>query len=222
MIASGTLIADDGNQVAVFPSQDLRLTQGTNTSYSHTNTKNTDNASLTGRKKLYAPCDMKIYSNQGSGGYGIIIYHSINPVHTAGHGLTHITLVLMHDNNAQVWGGKGSVYPQGSHFYNEGDKDASGLTTGVHVHYEVALGHQTVRSKGTGSNDNFEISNSVYLDDVFYINMTDVITPDAPDGDHRYSWKTFEGGISPDPVDPDKKQSDILTLMITRALPDFM
>lgn len=220
MIPSGKLVASDGKQVAVFPSQDLNITQGTNTSYSHKGTKNTDNASRSGRKKLYAPCDLIVYNNASSGGYGIVYFHTVEPVYTSRYGLTHFTMVLMHDNNAQRWT-QGKIYRQGEHIYDEGDADPSGMTTGVHVHYEVATGHQTSRVRKDG-NSNFEIRNSVYLDDIFYINMTDVLSENPPNnqfrGDHTYEWLIYDGGITPKP----DGESDILTLMLSKALPDFM
>lgn len=220
MIPNGKLVASDGNQVAVFPSQDMYITQGTNTNYSHKGTKNTDNASASNRRKLYAPCDMKLYLNASSGGYGILFYHSVKPVHTARYGLTHITMVLMHDNNAHQFV-QGKTYKQGEHIYTEGDADPSGLTTGIHVHYEVAVGHQYSRTR-LGEGYNYEIVNSVYLDDIFFNNMTNIIRDNPPanqfQGDHVYNWLTFDGETGVDPSKP-SGEDGIYHAILSKAFP---
>ena len=195
----------DGVQVSVFPSQDLYITQGTNTSYSHYGTKNTDNASGATKRRLYAPCDVKCVSNQTSGGYGVVIYQTVNPVHTPRYDLTHFSLVLMHDNNSIMWE-VGKTYEQGEWFYTEGDVDASGLTTGIHVHYEVAIGLTTSRIQSV-TDGYFHINpNQVYLDDIFYKNLTNVVRENAPVGvyygDHTFNFLEFSGGvIPPDPTE---------------------
>lgn len=220
MIPNGKLKTEDNAyQVAVFPSQDMYITQGTNTNYSHKGTKNTDNASNANRRKIYAPCDMVLYNNAYAGGYGIVIYHSLLPVQTARHGVTHITLVMMHDNNSAQFV-EGKVYRQGEHIYTEGNADPSGLTTGIHVHYEVALGHQTTRSR-IGVGYNYEINNSVYLDDVFFKNMTNIIRENAvgnDKGDHTYVWLEYEGGIIP-PTPTPSGDKGIYHAMLSKAFP---
>lgn len=222
MILNGKLVASDGVQVAVFPSQDLYITQGTNTNYSHKNTLNTDNASGSSRRRLYAPCDVVCVSNQTSGGYGIVIYQTVNPVHTARYGITHFSLVLMHDNNSSMWQ-VGKTYEQGEWFYTEGDADPSGLTTGIHVHYEVALGHTTTRVR-LDENSNYHISpNQVYLDDIFFKNLTNVIRENAPAGpmygSHTFNFLEFQGGITPEPPSGEK---NIYHLMLSKAFPNML
>lgn len=224
MINGGKLNTEDGQyQVAVFPSQDMYITQGTNTSYSHRGTKNTDNASGSGRKILYAPCDMRLVANNSSGGYGIVIYHTVDKVQLADGSIDHFTLVLMHDNNASRWE-QGKIYRQGEAFYEEGDADPSGMTTGIHVHFEVAKGHVTQRVK-TDPNGYYHIINPVYLDEIFFKNMTNVIRENAPSGqfygDHTFVWKEYQGGIEPDPdPKPDVEGVGIYHAMLSKAFPN--
>lgn len=195
-------LSDDNNQVAIFPSQDLNITQGANAPYSHLGTKNTDNASAYGRKRLYAPCDMKVVSSS-LGGYGVVIYHTIEPVYTARHGLTHFTMVLMHDDNSSRWT-EGSVIRQGDHIYDEGTADPSGLTTGVHVHYELSLGHKTERII-TMAGGRYHIKDPVYIDDIFFIDYTNIVKTNAvgsDKGEKTFIWKLWYGGgggVIPDP-----------------------
>lgn len=225
MIPNGKLVAGDGKQIAVFPSTELNITQGTNTNYSHRCTKNTDNAVRSGASRnIYAPVDMKCVANHSSAGYGVVIYHTIEEVYTARYGLTHFTLVMMHDNNASRWE-VGKIYRQGEHIYTEGDADPSGLTTGIHVHYEVALGHTTTRTRSCENGYLHITPNQVYLDDIFFKNMTVFVKENATGqftGDHVFNFLEWKGSVDPDPdpTPPSKTGDDMLVAMLVRAYPN--
>lgn len=212
MASQGFTLSKNGVQVALFPSQQINITQGTNTNYSHAYTKNTDNACDSDKRKLYAPFDVKCVSNLHAQGYGLVCYQSVNPVHTP-LGIKDVSMWLMHDNNASQWQ-VGKIYKQGEHFYTEGDADPSGLTTGIHVHLEVAFGHVTNRIKSNPEGF-YHIVDQVYIDDVFYTNGTPVISENASGmfkGDHTFKFKEFTGGE----VVPTPKNELIKLLLITK------
>lgn len=215
MIKHGKLKTNDNIQVACFPSQELNITQGANSSYSHSGTKNTDNACIESRRDIYAPCDMRVVSNQTSVGFGIVIFHTIEPVLIADGIVSHFTLVCMHDNYSTPYQ-VGNIYRQGDKIYREGNADPSGLTTGIHVHYEVALGHETERVLGSGGR--YHIKNPVYIDQIFFKNLTIVRSENAEGswkGDRTFLFKEYTGGITP----PNPSGKNIYHLMISKAFP---
>lgn len=187
------LTTPQGVEVAVFPGVNINITQGANAPYSHAGTKNTDNASGVGMRDLYAPCKLKVVSNQTSAGYGIVIYHTVEPVLKANGTIGHFTLVCMHDNASDRWT-LNSVYEQGDNFYTEGDADPSGLTTGVHVHFEMAHGHETSRVLGSGGR--YHIKNPCYIDEIFFKNGATVVNQNASGnwkGDKTFNFKEYDG-----------------------------
>lgn len=216
MIINGKLKTDDGIQVACFPSQEINITQGANAPYSHLGTKNTDNACISSKRDIYAPCDMVVSRNLTSGGFGIVIFHTLEPVLIADGIVSHFTMVCMHDNNSALYP-VGNIYRQGVKLYREGNADPSGLTTGIHVHYELALGHETERVLGSGGR--YHIKNPVYIDQIFFKNLTVVRSENASGswaGDRVFSFKEYNGGITPNPP---SNQNSIYHLMISKAFP---
>lgn len=195
MIEHMKMVDDDGNQISCFPAVQIQITQGANTNFSHRCTKNMDNAVSPGvSRRMFAPVDMKCVRNYHTSGYGIVIYHTVKPVVTPKYGLTHYTLVLMHDNNASRWQ-VGKIYKQGEHFYTEGDADPSGWTTGIHAHFETALGHQTERVEGCPGSFS-HIVNQVHPDGIFFKDHTELFRSNASGdlkGDHVYEWVQYDG-----------------------------
>lgn len=165
---------DGKHQVSLYPPQQVNVTQAYGGIYSHNGTYNLDNAAtVPSKRKIAAPFDCKVVSNQYRAGFGIVIYHSLKPVMTPS-GLSHVTLVLMHDNNSSRWR-EGRVFKQGEHIYDEGKADPSGLTTGIHVHMEAALGHETRRVK-TSLFGRYHIKNGVPIEKVFFKNGAEYIS----------------------------------------------
>lgn len=201
----------DGVQISVFPSVALRITQNPLGAYSHAGAKSTDHA-YTPNTKLYAPVDLICVKNDGAVGGGATFYHTKEKVHTP-YGLIHYTLALIHDNNAANWI-VGKTYPQGTHIYSEG---TAGGVTGRHVHIDVALGHVTEQYQN--NQGVWDLVDSIYLDQVMYVNHTDIVQANAPGtNDYTFTWELFDGGT----IDPgDQDGSNIETLMMVRALPDF-
>ena len=190
-----TLVDDDGVQVALFPSQQIYITQGANSPYSHAYTKNMDNACSSDKRDIYAPCDVQVVRNLYSQGYGLVLFQSLKRVRLANGKTDYISFWLMHDDNADRWK-VNTIYRQGEHIYTEGKADPSGLTNGIHVHYEVAIGLHANRIK-SHADGRYHIVNQVHPDEVFFRNGTELVRSNAPDswaGDHVYNWKEFKGG----------------------------
>lgn len=209
---------ENGVQISVFPSVAVRITQNPLGAFSHAGVKSTDQA-YTPNTKLYAPVDMICAKNNGTTPGGATYYHTVEPVHTP-YGLIHYSLVLIHDNNASQWN-VGQIYPQGTHIYTEG---TAGYVSGRHVHIDVALGHVT--NQYQLPNGNWEIPDSLYLDQIMFVDHTTMVQGNAPgSNDYTFTWETWSGGVDPDPdpgEDPSpSSDSDIEILMMANALPNF-
>lgn len=217
MIINGKLKNKEGVQVSVLPFQDLYITQNANGNLSHQGTKNTDNASASTKRVIYAPCDLVCVRNSDQG-LGLVLYHSKEKVLLPTGEIDFISMWLMHDNTSSQYI-EGKTYLQGEKIYTEGNKDSSGMTTGIHVHIEVAIGLHTNRVS-RAPNGRYEIENSVYIDDVFFTNMTNIVRDrDTSYGGYvGYNWRKYEGSI--DPVDPIKVKNNLYHLTLCKALPN--
>lgn len=218
MIENGKLMTESGVQVSVLPFQDLYITQNANGSLTHQGTKNTDNASRSTRRKLFAPVDVKCVRNISGDGLGLVLYHSINKVLLPTGEIDYISMWLMHDNTSEQFT-VGTIYPQGTHIYTEGNRDSSGASTGIHVHVECAKGLHTDRVS-KAPNGRYEIVNSSYIDDLFFVNMTDIMREyDTTYGGYQgYNWRTYDGGVTP----PEPSgANNLYHLMLAKALPGF-
>lgn len=221
MIAGGKLLTSDKqHQVAVFPSLVINTTQGAGGSYSHSCSYASDNAAPVGKKRIYAPCDMKLVRKDTDVVNGNACYfQTVDEVMTP-YGLTHFTVLMIHSNDVS-WLEVGKTYNQGAYIYDEGNY---GNVTGVHVHYNVALGHQsTLIELPCGE---YELPNSTYIDDIFFKNLTTVLNenafPAATQGWRPYLFKTYENGYDPGPSPTPDADTDILVAMIVKALPDML
>ena len=97
------LVDENGVQVALFPSQQIYITQGANSPYSHAYSKNMDNACSSDKRDIYAPVDMQCVRNLYSQGYGLVLYQSLKRVRLANGKTDYISMWLMHDDNADRW-----------------------------------------------------------------------------------------------------------------------
>lgn len=189
---------NDGNQISVYPSIAVHITQNPLGAYSHAGAKSTDQA-YTPNYKLYAPVDLVCVKNNGATGGGATFYHTVNPVVTPS-GLKHYTLALTHDNNATQWI-VGKTYPQGTHIYTEG---TAGQVTGRHVHIDVAEGHVTTQYQNPQGV--WDLVNSVYLDEIMFVDETIMSQANQPGAtDYIFNWQTHGGGGGVTPSPKDKK-----------------
>lgn len=135
MKANKKYVRSDGVQYAMYPNEIMNITQSINGSYSHKGTNAIDDAQAnTGISNGYAPCDMVCVATDYVNG-NAMFWQSVNPVKTRNHGVTHIYMMVIHDNTANAY--KGMTIRQGQQLFSEG---TAGLATGNHNHIEVGIG----------------------------------------------------------------------------------
>lgn len=135
MKANTKYVASDGVQYAMYPNPVMNITQSINGSYSHMGTNAIDDAQQdTGISNGYAPCDMVCVATDYVNG-NAMFWQSVNPVRTKKYGVTHIYMMVIHDNTANAY--KGMTIAQGQQLFSEG---TAGKATGNHNHIEVGIG----------------------------------------------------------------------------------
>lgn len=181
----------DGNQIAVYFTEIMAITQGAGGSYSHRGTKNMDEAAKdAGISPAFAPFDGTITWKQTTGDITGILFSSDKPVWTAALGLVFINLLMWHDNStADLF--KGKKIKQGQHLYDEG---TAGRATGNHIHYGVSTGkfaggYPLIKNEF----GNWELPGEVNAWDVFFVNDTTIRNGGG------YNWKTFMESAAPVP-----------------------
>lgn len=125
----------------------------------------------------YAPFSGKVVY---TGNDHNMIYQSLGPVEFADGTIDYATVLVAHSNTAPA--SVGSTFSQGELWYHTGN---FGLSSGDHLHIEIAKGLQMWNSDGIGLN------NAVHFYDSVYVNDTVLVRPE------NYNWKIFEGGIVP-------------------------
>lgn len=167
-----TYVASDGYEYFMCPMTEFKITQVENVG-THLGTKAVDFASGTAgyRAPYYAPATVKCIKTIPS--YGEATWQTVNKVHCPNGYFGIVTFETVHDNtfNAYV----GMVIKQGQQLGNMGD---AGRANGVHLHIEFtqsANGNMAYNSYGIYT---FTATES-YVDDTFYVNDTNVITPMA-------------------------------------------
>ena len=167
-----TYVASDGYEYFMCPMTEFKITQVENVG-THLGTKAVDFASGTAgyRAPYYAPATVKCIKTIPS--YGEATWQTVNKVHCPNGYFGIVTFETVHDNtfNAYV----GMVIKQGQQLGNMGD---AGRASGVHLHIEFtqsANGNMAYNSYGIYT---FTTTES-YVDDTFYVDDTNVITPMA-------------------------------------------
>lgn len=169
MKANTKYIASDGVQYAMYPNPVMNITQSINGSYSHMGTNAIDDAQQdTGISNGYAPCDMVCVATDYVNG-NAMFWQSVNPVRTRNYGVTHIYMMVIHDNTANAY--KGMTIAQGQQLFSEG---TAGKATGNHNHIEVGIGQfkgmYVLNAYGV-----YMMPGNVNPADVFFVNDTQII-----------------------------------------------
>lgn len=167
-----TYVASDGYEYFMCPMTEFKITQVENVG-THLGTKAVDFASGTAgyRAPYYAPATVKCIKTIPS--YGEATWQTVNKVHCPNGYFGIVTFETVHDNtfNAYV----GMVIKQGQQLGNMGD---AGRASGVHLHIEF-----TQSANGNMAYNSYGIytftSTESYVDDTFYVDDTNVITPMA-------------------------------------------
>ena len=167
-----TYVASDGYEYFMCPMTEFKITQVENVG-THLGTKAVDFASGTAgyRAPYYAPATVKCIKTIPS--YGEATWQTVNKVHCPNGYFGIVTFETVHDNtfNAYV----GMVIKQGQQLGNMGD---AGRASGVHLHIEF-----TQSANGNMAYNSYAIytftATESYVDDTFYVNDTNIITPMA-------------------------------------------
>lgn len=182
-----TYVASDGYEYFMCPMTEFKITQVENVG-THLGTKAVDFASGTAgyRAPYYAPATVKCIKTIPS--YGEATWQTVNKVHCSNGYFGIVTFETVHDNtfNAYV----GMVIKQGQQLGNMGD---AGRASGVHLHIEF-----TQSANGNMAYNSYGIytftSTESYVDDTFYVDDTNIITPMA--GNWRKTGSSSSGSSS--------------------------
>lgn len=174
------LFDSDGNEVALFPMQDLYLSTA----------RDPDEHQLlaldffgwaSGLRIYNCPCYAPFTGRVTyTGNDHNMIFQSINPVRLADGSISNLTILVAHSMTAPP--SVGTVIGQGQLWYYTGNY---GQSTGDHLHIEVARGHVSWDSSGT------HLNNPSHLWDCLYVNDTTLSRG------KDYNWREFQGGVIP-------------------------
>ena len=201
MYAGQRLIAQDGYEVALFPMEDMFLTQGEYGSVSHDlamDFQGWSNGQRVYQCPYYAPFSCTCVRAGGSG-ENYRIFTSDTPVHCADGGFSVLTFVVMHDNNPIA--NEGDHFTQGDLIGHSGTARPAGTQPmGDHLHLNVAWGGYAGWSPTRYGPPYYELTNSIHIYDGLYVNDT-ILTVDG-----GYNWRVYDGPTPPTPVTTPKKK----------------
>lgn len=123
---------------------------------------------LSGNGNAYAPFDCKVVGKyEGTDNGNTVAFESLEKVQFADGTVDYMTFMVAHDNDISDIS-VGKTYSQGSVFYQEGTK---GISTGAHIHLEVARGAYSKRSSSSQSIWAFVRGqyNAIYPNNAFYL-----------------------------------------------------
>ena len=175
----------DGNEVCLFPLEYIRMSQGEHQQLA---------MDFLGWNSLgrvydcpcYAPFSGQVVSTVGTGNN--MIYWSASRVRFVDGTLDYATILVAHSDTPPA--SVGTNYTQGQLFYHTGN---TGVSTGDHLHLEVAKGH--VRWDSTGTH----LENPYHIYDMMATNDT-VISLGM-----GYNWRDYDGRVTP-PTPTERKK----------------
>lgn len=193
---------DDGNEVCLFPMQQLYLTTARDPA-EHDGLAmdfwGWDNGLRVYDCDCFAPFSGEVVY---TGNDHNMIYWSTNPVRLVDGTLSHVSILVAHSNTAPS--PVGTTFVQGQLWYHTGNY---GQSTGDHLHMEMALGHVMWNQAGTG------LLNPYHLYDGMACNDT-VIARGM-----YYNWRDYEGGVTP-PTPEEEKRHKFPWFIYARRLRD--
>ena len=162
-----------GIQDFLCPFTSMYITQGSNYG-THAGTMANDvRGSKAGAKEpYYAPCDCKLIWCDTANGQGM--WQSLNKVRFANGNIAYATFVTAHDNtfDAKV----GQVVKQGQQLGNMGNKAGNGgVSTGVHVHIEIAQNKYTISNWKKNSHGIYCFPKEVDTDSCYFMDGTNIL-----------------------------------------------
>ena len=202
MRANQKLYDNNGKQVALFPLQELYISQGDTGTYSHDYSRYyaTDclgyiNGSRVYRCPCYAPCDIELIWKDST--ECCAMWKSTTKVHLADGSISNIGIIIYHDNDIQnnTYYSIGTIKRMGEEFCKTG---TGGNVTGDHIHIEIGVGTPNLSQYKYHFLDSTDCKR-IRIFNALYINDTTIIQNWS-----GYNWKTFYGG-SPTPPEEHKK-----------------
>lgn len=190
---AGQKLAFKGVQVALFPLENLRITQGVDDPYSHDDTMALD-VNIRGYfDKAYAPFDCRVVYK--SIRYNTVVFQSLQPVRCADGSISYVVLALLHDDDISDIK-LGQVFSQGDKIYDEGRAGADGKPKyATHIHMTVSKTPITYGKNPFfwNTKGDLELRNEVMVDNVFYVNDTKIVAGMG------YNWRTWVEPVEPKP-----------------------
>ena len=186
MQAHQTMVATDGYEVALFPLEYMRISQGEGGSTSHQGSYAIDFLGWGANGRVlkcpcYAPVTMKVvYASSGT----YRIFESINKVHLADGSLDYLTIWFSHcDDNSPYYLGR--VINQGEQCNSTG---TNGNVSGDHSHIICKKGKYTGQVQVNG---HWTLRGQSHCYNCLYVNDTTLVRP------LNYNWRTYQGGVTP-------------------------
>lgn len=206
---TGTGGGGDCLQLAQFPMDIIRITQGENGQYSHMGIKAIDFVGTYNRYPYYAPCDCECVAAFND----VAVWRSTHEVMCADGVKRKIFWSVIHE--VPLSHSQGTLLFKGELMGHTG---IGGTATGDHLHLQVMLGDNyqgfTRNSQGASTLVGTELS--IY--DVFSVGGVDIVEG------YGYDWKISdyvdcsEGGGGGNPTPPTKKKDVLIKLLLCDAL----
>lgn len=194
----------------IYPSSNMRITQGYNEG-SHIDSFAIDDAGKdTGISKLKAPFTgiiKKIYQQDANE----VWLESIDPVEYPDGTIDYMTIMFAHANDiSDLFIGK--RINKGEEFYSEGTK---GNATGNHCHIECGRGKFTSPGWYKNSNGFYSINNGKKPEECLWLDSSiNVIA------NYGYVFKYYEQSPNPSPITDTNNQEEILEPEIPELIPE--
>lgn len=198
-----TMYDSNGYQVALFPLQQLYVSQGDTGTYSHdfsryyaTDCLGYINGNRVYRCPCYAPCDIELIWKDST--ECCAMWKSRQKVHLADGSISYIGIIIYHDNDIQnnTYYSIGTIKGQGEEFCKTG---TGGNVTGDHIHIEIGKGVPNLSQYKYHFLENTSCKR-IRIFNALYINDTTIIQNWS-----GYNWKTYSGE-SPTPPTPSGKK----------------
>ena len=197
MRANQKLYDRNGYQVALFPLQELYISQGDTGTYSHdfsryyaTDCVGYINGVRVYRCPCYAPVDIELIWKDPT--ECCAMWKSINKVHLADGSISNIGIIIYHDNDIEnnTYYPIGTIKRMGEEFCKTG---TGGRVSGDHLHIEIGKGIPNLSQYKYHFLDSTDCKR-IRIFNALYINDTTILQNWS-----GYDWKTFSGG-SPTPT----------------------
>lgn len=197
-------------QLAQFPMDMIRITQGENGSYSHMGILAIDFVGSHNRYPYYAPCDCECIASFND----VAVWRSTHEVMCADGQKRKIFWSVIHE--VPLSHTQGTLLFKGELMGHTG---VGGTATGDHLHLQVMLGDEYLGFTRNSQGASTLVGTELHIYDVFSVGGVDIV-----DG-YGYPWIVSEyvdcsenGGGGENPTPPKKRDNVLIKLLLTDAL----